>query len=64
MKQVPIVAYRDGERKIIGEAAIEIKDGYLDVVGKIEESYLPEIQEDLLKGVSLGPLRLPRENND
>lgn len=56
MKQVSIVMVdSDGNRIIVGEAGVDIRNGYVNVVGKIESEFLHKIKEANLKVISLGP---------
>jgi hypothetical protein len=65
-QKVPLVYYDvEGERHVVGEAAIQIKNGEIIALGQIRDSVVPDlILKELIGGVnlegfSIGPFRVP-----
>ncbi len=59
MKKVPLVIYEDGKRKIVGSAVVEIGNGTIDILGAVDPAHALALQEELLKGISIGPFSIP-----
>lgn len=59
MKTVPLIVYENGERKIIGHGVVEIKDGFIDVTGKLDDEYVgPEKLMAAITGINVGSFSL------
>ncbi len=58
MKTIPLVVYVNGERKIVGEAVVDIINDYVDITAKIDLEYIPDLRMEQLRGISLGPFSI------
>lgn len=57
MKKVPLVVYKDGERIVIGEAAVDsFAEGYIGVVAEITNPKYTHILDDKYASFSIGPM--------
>ncbi len=54
MKKVPLVIYEKGKRKVVGEAVVEMGNGMIDILGTVDFKYASALQEELLKGITIG----------
>jgi len=61
MKQVPLVIYKDGERKEIGEAFVS-DDGAIEGQITEEVDLAGVLKAGMVFGASLGELKIPKEN--
>lgn len=58
MKKVPLVVYVDGERKVVGDAFVEVEGRSFDIIATVNDPEMAEkIQSKILTSVSMGSIK-------